>query len=81
MFKFITAVMASLMLLSTGCVPRKPAPAPAPEVKADGLIHVGSQRIITINCGQVCAVLYDDENNNFVALMEDGSKVVFDINE
>lgn len=79
MFKFVIAAMASLMLLSGGCA--KPESAPAPEAAADGFIHIGTQRLVAINCGQTCAVVFDDENNQFVALMEDGRKVVFDMNE
>ena len=79
MLKLVIATMASLMLLSGGCV--EPKVTPTPEVTTDGFIYVGNQRLIAINCGQMCAIVFDDENNQFIALMEDGRKVVFDMNE
>ncbi len=81
MFKFVIAAMASLMLLSVGCAKPEAAAVPTPEVAADGFIHIGNQHLIAINCGQMCAIVFDDENNQFIALMEDGRKVVFDLNE
>jgi hypothetical protein len=80
MNKVLLGLLAAVMFVA--CATPQAAPAPEPDLPEHKFLQLPDEgRLMNIECGQPCAVIFSAEANAYIALLLDGDTITFSLPE